>query len=117
MNNDSASRGGYKRMSFKEVQKRVDDWASQYKIKYWQPHEIITRLTEENGEVAREINHLYGPKKKKPEEKEGDLGVEIADVIFTLCCLANSEGIDLDESFEKVMDKCYGRDNDRYEKK
>ena len=104
-------------MSFKNIQKQVDDWADQYKVKYWEPHEIMARLMEEVGEVAREVNHLYGPKKKKPEEKDGDLGEEVADVIFTLCCLANSKGIDLDESFGRVMDKCYGRDKDRYEKK
>jgi NTP pyrophosphatase (non-canonical NTP hydrolase) len=34
------------------------------------------------GEVAREINHLYGPKKKKPEKDTGDLGEEIADVFL-----------------------------------
>ena len=104
-------------MSFKNIQKQVDDWADQYKVKYWEPHEIMARLMEEVGEVAREVNHLYGPKKKKPGEKDGDLGEEVADVIFTLCCLANSKGIDLDESFGRVMDKCYGRDKDRYEKK
>ena len=42
---------------------------------------------------------------------------EMADIIFTLCCLANSKGIDLDDGFKRVMDKCYGRDNERYEKK
>jgi NTP pyrophosphatase (non-canonical NTP hydrolase) len=41
----------------------------------------------------------------------------MADIIFTLCCLANSQNIDLDEAFKNVMDKCYGRDKDRYEKK
>ena len=41
---------------------------------------------------------------------------EIADIIFTLCCLANSHNIDLDKAFERVMDKCYGRDKERYEK-
>ena len=31
--------------------------------------------------------------------------------------LANSHNINLDESWEVVMDKCYGRDKNRYEKK
>jgi len=104
-------------MVLKDIQKQVDDWVGQYKESYWQPHEILARLIEETGEVAREINHLYGPKKKKDSELTRELGEEIADVIFTLCCLANSKGIDLDESFKKVMDKCYGRDRDRFEKK
>lgn len=101
----------------KVEQKQVHEWASQYKVPYWTPHEILARLAEETGEIAREINHRYGPKKKKSTEDVKDIGIEIADVIFTSVCLANSLGIDLDESWSEVMDKCYGRDKDRFEKK
>ena len=104
-------------MSLKDIQKQVDEWTSQFKLQYWKPHEIIARLMEETGELAREINHLYGPKKKKSTENLGDMGEEIADIIFTLCCLANSKGINLDESFKRVMNKYGKRDNERYEKK
>lgn len=104
-------------MSLKEIQDEVDTWVSQYKIGYWKPHEILARLSEETGELAREINHLYGPKKKKPSEETKELSNEIADIIFTLSCLANSLNLDLDTSFKQVMDKCYGRDNNRFEKK
>ena len=104
-------------MSLKDIQREIDDWVQQYKIPYWKPHEILTRLAEEVGELAREINHLFGPKKKKSEEEKKEMGDEIADIIFTLGCLANSQGIDLDESFKRVMDKCYGRDKDRWERK
>lgn len=75
------------------------------------------RLTEEVGELAREVNHLYGPKKKKVSEDVGNLEDEIADVIFTLCYLANSTGIDLDETWKRVIDKCYNRDNKRYKRR
>lgn len=101
----------------KNEQKMVDEWAQQFKVPYWQPLEIMTRLIEEVGELAREINHRYGPKKKKATEDKNEVGEEIADIIFTLSCMANSLGIDLDESFQKVMDKCYGRDINRFEKK
>jgi NTP pyrophosphatase (non-canonical NTP hydrolase) len=104
-------------MTLKKIQSDVNKWTNQFEPQYWQPHEILARLVEETGEVAREINHLYGPKKKKANEKEQDLGDEIADVIFTLCCLANSKDIDLDKSWQRIMDKCYIRDNDRYNKK
>lgn len=104
-------------MSLKNVQKEVDTWAQQYKIPYWKPLEIMARLTEETGELAREVNHLYGAKSKKPDEGTRSMGGEIADIIFTLCCLANSQNIDLDEAFKSVMDKCYGRDQYRFEKK
>ena len=104
-------------MSLKKIQKEVDAWASQYKIGYWKPHEILARLTEEAGELAREINHIYGPKKKKAGEKKNEMADEMCDIIFTLVCLANREKIDLDKAWKRVMDKCYGRDKDRFEKK
>ncbi len=101
----------------KDVQKQVDDWVTQYKIGYFKPLEILARLTEETGELARELNHRFGPKKKKPEEENAEIGDEIADIIFTLTCLSNSLEIDMDTHFKKTMDKCYGRDKDRWEKK
>lgn len=101
----------------KEIQKQIDKWARQFKIPYWRPHEILARLMEETGELAREINHRFGPKKKKSSEQKKDIEDEIGDVIFTLVCLANSLGIDLERSWKRVMDKCYGRDKDRYEKR
>ncbi len=67
--------------------------------------------------MAREVNHKWGPKKKKAEEKEAQLGGELADILFTISCMANSWGVDLTDEFSKVMDKLYGRDKDRWEKK
>ena len=97
-----------------KYQQEIDTWMSEQDIGYWQPHEMLARATEELGELARLINHIYGPKKKKITEAEQELGEEIADVIFALACIANQQGINLDESFAKVIDKCYGRDKDRY---
>ena len=104
-------------MSIYNLQQQVDAWIQQYKISYFPPLEILARLAEECGEVAREVNHRFGSKPKKATEETRELGEEIADVIFTLCCLANAQGINLDESRKVVMDKCYGRDNGRWEKK
>ncbi|MBI4144660.1 nucleotide pyrophosphohydrolase [Candidatus Woesearchaeota archaeon] len=101
----------------KDVQVQVDAWTQQFKIPYWQPLEILARLTEETGELARELNHRFGPKKKKASEDVKDVGDEMGDIIFTLACLANSQRIDLDDCWKRVMDKCYGRDKDRFEKK
>ncbi|PIN76748.1 nucleotide pyrophosphohydrolase [Candidatus Woesearchaeota archaeon CG10_big_fil_rev_8_21_14_0_10_36_11] len=103
-------------MPFTKTQKDVDDWVQQFKISYWKSHAILARLTEETGELAREINHRFGPKQKKSTEDVKDIEDEIGDIIFTLCCLANSLNINLDTGFSRVMDKCYGRDNNRYEK-
>ena len=104
-------------MPLKQIQDEVDRWTSQFEPQYWKPHEILARLMEEVGELSREINHLYGPKSKKSSESKRNLGEEIGDAVFTLACLANSQGIDLDESWRIVIDKCYGRDNQRYERK
>jgi len=104
-------------MSLKEIQLDVDEWTSQFDPQYWKPHEIYARLGEEFGELGREINHVYGSKPKKPTEDKREMGEEIADIIFTLCCLANSQGINLDDSWKTVIDKCYGRDNQRYKRR
>ena len=101
----------------KKEQQAVDEWVKQYKIGYFKPLEIIARLAEETGELAREINHRFGPKKKKLSEETREIGDEIVDNIFTLICLANSLNIDLDESFERMMYKLNNRDKNRYEKK
>ena len=104
-------------MPLKKVQQDVDDWVKQYKIEYFKPLEIMARLTEETGELARELNHRYGPKKKKSTEDLSDIESEMGDIIFTLACLSNSLNMDLNRSFSKAMDKCYGRDKDRFERK
>src|SRR3989338_5182205 len=104
-------------MTLNELQKEIDDWAQQFKTPYWKPHEIIARLAEETGELAREVNHIYGPKKKKSEEETKELGDEMADMIITLMCLAKSHNIDLDDSMEKAFDKINSRDTVRFEKK
>jgi NTP pyrophosphatase (non-canonical NTP hydrolase) len=104
-------------MALKEIQTDADKWIQQYKLGYFKPHEIMVRLMEETGELAREINHEFGPKKKKEGEKDNEIGDEIADIFFTLACMANSLNIDLDEKWAKMMDKLYKRDNNRWEKK
>lgn len=104
-------------MSFKKNQKDVDKWISQYKLGYFKPLEILARLTEEVGEVARELNHKFGPKKKKATEESAELSEELADVIYTVICLANSQNIDLDKAWKKMMKKLYTRDKERWEKK
>lgn len=103
-------------MSLADIQEQVDNWTQQFKPQYWTAHEILVRLMEETGELAREINHLYGPKQKKPTEGNKELGEEISDIIFTLCCLANSKGINLDFAFRNMMSKYQMRDRDRYNK-
>lgn len=102
-------------MSLKAYQEEVDNWVKKYmKTGYFPPLAIIARLAEETGELAREINHRFGSKKKKHNESKQEIGDEIADIFFTLICLANSQDIDLDEAFEKMMSKLATRDKNRF---
>ena len=101
-------------MSFAEAQARVDAWISQYEEGYFDPLTNMTRLSEEVGELAREVNHRFGQKTKKKEEADGDMAMEMADIMFVLICMANREGIDLQESFDRMMVKVEGRDANRW---
>jgi NTP pyrophosphatase (non-canonical NTP hydrolase) len=100
-----------------DAQRRVDDWISQFEEGYFDPLTNLARLAEEVGELAREINHRFGQKTKKPEEPEGDLGMEMADILFVLICMANREGIDLQDSFDRMMQKVEHRDEHRWTRK
>jgi NTP pyrophosphatase (non-canonical NTP hydrolase) len=104
-------------MSLTVLQSRVDAWIAQFEEGYFDPLTNIARLSEEVGELAREVNHRFGQKTKKPEEPEGDLGMEMADILFVLICMANREGIDLQEAFERMMAKVEGRDAGRWTRK
>ena len=104
-------------MALHEAQQRVDQWVSQYKEGYFPPLTNLARLSEEVGELAREINHRFGFKTKKKGEAEGSVAMELADILFVVICLANSQGIDLDQAFEQVMAKVTTRDADRWTRK
>lgn len=101
-------------MSLADSQRRVDAWISRFEEGYFHPLTNLARLTEEVGELAREINHRFGQKTKKPEEAPGDLAMEIADILFVLICIANREKIDLQEAFERMMEKVDRRDTSRW---
>ena len=99
-----------------EMQKEVDDFISQFKVGYFSPLALMARMTEETGELAREINHYYGEKQKKETEDEKSLTEEMGDVLYVLITIANSLDIDLDESFDMVMKKFNSRDKNRFER-
>lgn len=104
-------------MSLAIHQARVDRWIAQFEEGYFHPLTNIARLSEEVGELAREVNHRFGQKTKKPEELEGDLAMEMADILFVLICMANREGIDLEVAFDRMMAKVEHRDADRWTRK
>jgi NTP pyrophosphatase (non-canonical NTP hydrolase) len=98
-----------------EMQKEVDAFIGQFNTGYFSPLANLARLTEEVGELSREINHLYGEKKKKDSEDENTIKAELGDNLFVLLCIANSLDIDMTESFNETMDKYNKRDKNRYD--
>jgi NTP pyrophosphatase (non-canonical NTP hydrolase) len=102
--------------SIQQMQLEVDHYISQFKEGYFSPLAMMARLTEEMGELAREINHYYGEKPKKNTEKEKTIEEELGDVQFVLMCLANSLDIDMQKAHDRVMHKFNTRDKDRWTK-
>ena len=101
-------------MSFAPLQKQVDDWITTHTPGYFAPLQMIARLAEELGELSRAVSHRFGEKRPKPGEAEGDVAGEIADLLFVAICLANSQGIDLDEAWGGLIEKLYVRDRERW---
>lgn len=106
-----------KDMTLKEMQQEVDKYISQFKEGYFSPLALMARLTEETGELAREINHYYGEKPKRHDEEENTVDMELADCLFILLCFANSLNIDLEKAFHDMMHKFNTRDANRWTRK
>ena len=100
-------------MLLNKLQKQVDDWISQYGVRYFDELTNMAILTEEVGEVARIISRQYGEQSFKDSDYK-DLGEELADVLFVVFCLANQTNTDLQTSFDKKMEKITNRDAKRH---
>lgn len=100
--------------SLTDLQKQVDTYISQFEEGYFPPMELLARLTEELGELSREVQHVYGMKKKKSDEKIRTLEEETGDLLFVLICFANSQGISLENALVRVLEKFETRDANRW---
>ncbi len=98
----------------KDLQREVDTYISQFKEGYFSPLAMLARMTEELGELAREVNHYYGEKPKKSIETEKAIEEELGDLLFVIICFANSLQIDLEEAHDIVMNKFNTRDKNRW---
>lgn len=104
-------------LSMQQLQQRVDDYIGQFKEGYFPPFEMLARLTEELGELSREVQHVYGQKKKKSTEANNSIAEELGDFFFVLVCFANAQGIRLDDALVKVLHKFETRDQNRWTRK
>ncbi len=102
-------------MEISKLQKEVDEWINNVGIRYFNELTNMAILTEEVGEVARIIARRYGEQSEKDSDKNKDLGEELADVLFVTLCLANQTGTDLQEAFDRKMQKKTERDKERHQ--
>ena len=102
--------------TLENCQKLVDDWVQTFGVRYFSELTNTTILMEEVGELARIMARQYGEQSFKENEKDLDLGEEMADILFVLICLANQTGIELEDAFKKSMEKKTRRDKERHSK-
>lgn len=100
-------------LTFKESQKKVDQWIAQFEEGYWPPLAMFASIVEEVGEFGREINNLEGYKRKRGASSN-TLELELGDVMFSLICIANFLKIDIGNAFLKSLDKYSKRDSTRW---
>ena len=100
--------------TLENCQKLVDDWVRTIGVRYFSELTNTTILMEEVGELARIMARQYGEQSFKENEKDLDLGEEMADILFVLICLANQTGIKLEDAFKKSMEKKTHRDKKRH---
>ncbi|MEY4333899.1 MAG: hypothetical protein RLZZ196_2642 [Bacteroidota bacterium] len=97
------------------AQQKVDEWIKTIGVKYFNELTNLGILMEEVGELSRIMVRKYGEQSFKGNEKELELGDEMADILFVLICLANQTGVDLTKAFEQNLLKKTNRDKDRHQ--
>ena len=101
-------------MTISEAQEKVDQWISQYGVRYFSELTNMALMTEEVGELARIVARKYGEQSFKESDLEKSLGEEMADILFVLICMANQTGINLEEALIKSLEKKTDRDANRH---
>ena len=101
-------------MTIQEAQLQVDQWIKNVGVRYFSELTNMAILTEEVGELARLMARQYGDQSFKENEKQKDLGDEMADVLWVLICLANQTGVNLTSALEKNFEKKTKRDATRH---
>ena len=103
-----------KEITIGKAQKLVDEWIQKYGVRYFNELTNMAILSEEVGEVARIMARRYGEQSEKKSDEKANLSDELADVFFVLVCLANQTGVNLEEAFQKNLDKKTSRDAHRH---
>jgi NTP pyrophosphatase (non-canonical NTP hydrolase) len=99
--------------TLQDFQTIIDKWIQAHGG-YWSPLSMICAIMEELGEVAREINSLEGYKPKMSEDQESNLAQELADLVFSIICIANYYKIDLGSKLNNTINKYSKRNSKRF---
>ena len=102
-------------LTLNQVQQQVDQWIKTIGVRYFSELTNMAILTEEVGELARIMARKYGDQSFKKSDEKYEMADEMADVLWVLICLANQTGVDLNEAFQKNMEKKTSRDKDRHQ--
>ena len=90
-------------MTIQEIQENAREFAPIFKDKT--PEQRMLYLTTEMGEIALEVLKLSGFRQGgNTDELKENLGMEIYDVVWNLCDLANMFDIDLEDAFGKKVE-------------
>ena len=100
--------------SLADHQKSVDERIRTIGVRYFSELTNTAILMEEVGELARLMARQFGDLSFKDDEGERDLGLEMADILFVLLCLANQTGVDIEKAFAAAMNKKTTRDRERH---
>ena len=90
-----------------EFQEIVLEFVDDHHLEIEVPYRMLD-LVSELGEVAKEVlkSSHYGITRFLPENKWED---ELGDLFFSLICLANSTGVNLEEALNNVLQKYENR--------
>ncbi len=95
--------------TLQDIQSRVSRFTAEHNLETSEQARLLDMVSE-LGEVAKEMlkGSQYGaqPYTQTPAWEE-----ELADVFFSLVCLANTTGVDLETALEKVLAKYAARLN------
>jgi NTP pyrophosphatase (non-canonical NTP hydrolase) len=102
------------KLTLQDIQHIVDNWIQEHGG-YWTPLSMLSAVIEELGELSKEINNLEGYKpKKKQNNGESRLQEELADLFFSIVCIANYYDINLNKEFLKIVEKYSRRNSKRF---
>jgi NTP pyrophosphatase (non-canonical NTP hydrolase) len=103
-----------KNPTISNLQKEIDKWITTEGGGYWPPLSMLAAVIEELGEVSREINFIEKIKPPKSNQEVGDLGLELADLIISIICIANDYNINLTEKLNTKIKEIKIRDKNRF---